>query len=69
MRTFPIVDFTVPVDHRVKQTESEKRDEYLDLAKEFKKLWNMKVAMIPIVIGVLGTIHKELVKGPGRLGN
>ena len=27
----------------------EKRDKYLDLARELKKLWNMKVSIIPFV--------------------
>ena len=36
--------------------ESEKLDKYLDLAKELKKLWNMNVTLIPIVVGVRGTI-------------
>ena len=31
-RICQIVDFTIPADHRVKLKESEKRDEYLDLA-------------------------------------
>ena len=37
---------------------------YLDLARELKKkkLWKMKVMMIPIVIGPLGAIPKGLVK-------
>ena len=35
-RTSRIVDFAVPADHRVKQKESEKKDEYLDLAKKLK---------------------------------
>ena len=36
-RTCRIVDFAVPVDHRVNLKESEKRDECLDLAIELKK--------------------------------
>ena len=48
--------------------ESEKRDKYLDLARELKKLWNMKMTVIPIVIGVLGTVTKGLVKELGGLG-
>ena len=28
------MDFVVPVEHRVKMTKSEKRDKYLDLARE-----------------------------------
>ena len=37
--------------------KSEKRDKYLDLARELKK-GNMKVTVIPIVVGALGTIPK-----------
>ena len=59
-----IVDFAVPADHRIKLKECEKRDKYVDLARELKKkLWNMKVTIIPIVIGAFGTITKGLLKG------
>ena len=54
---------TAPADLRVKLKESEKKDKYLDLARELKKLWNMKVTFIPIVIGVLGIVTKVLIKG------
>ena len=43
--------------------ESEKKDKYLDLTSELKKLWNMKVMVIPIVIAALGTVTKGLVQG------
>ena len=39
------------------------RDKYLDLARELKKQWNMKVTIVPIVIGAFGTITKGLLKG------
>ena len=58
-----IVDFVVPADNRVKLKECEKKDKYLDIARELKKLWNMKLTFIPIVIGSLGTVNKELIKG------
>ena len=32
-----IVDFAVPADHRIKLKESEKKDKFLDFAKEVKK--------------------------------
>ena len=35
---------------------------YLDLARDLKKLWNMKVTIIPIVIGAFGTVTKGLLK-------
>ena len=44
-------------------------DKYLDLAKGLKnKLWNMKVMVISIVVGELGTVHKGLRKYRG-IGN
>ena len=58
-----MVDFSVLADHRINLNESEKKDKYLDLAKELKKLWNMKVMIVPIVIGALGKIIKRLLKG------
>ena len=55
---------TFPADHRVKLKESEKRDKYPDLVRELKKkLWNMKVTVIPIVIGAIGKMTKGLVLG------
>ena len=41
----------------------EKKDKYLDLARELKKLWNMKVTLKPFVIGAFGTVTKGLLKG------
>ena len=58
-----IVDFAVPADHRIRLKECEKKDKYLDLATELKKLWNMKVTIIPIVNGAFGTVTKGLLKG------
>ena len=58
-----IVEFAVPADYRIKLKECEKRDKNLDLARELKKLWNMKVTIIPIVIGAFGTVTKGLLKG------
>ena len=57
------VDFAVPADHRINLKVSEKKDKFLDLARELKKLWNMKVTIVPIVIGAFGTITKGLIKG------
>ena len=62
-RTCKIVAFAVPADHRVKLKENEKKEKYLDLARELKKLWNMKVTIVPIVIGALGTVTEGLLKG------
>ena len=63
MRICRIVDSAVLAYLRVKLKESGKKDKYLDLARELKKLWNMKVTIIPIVIGAFGTVTKGLLKG------
>ena len=62
-RTCKIVDFVVPADHRIKLKECEKKDKYLDLARKWKKLWNMQVTIIPVVIGAFGKVTKGLLKG------
>ena len=61
-KTSKIVDFAVPADHRIELKECEKRDKYIDLARELKKQWNMKVMIIPIVIGAFCTLTKGLLK-------
>ena len=43
--------------------QSEKNDKYVNLARELKKLWDIKVTIIPIVIGAFGIVTKGLLKG------
>ena len=62
-RICKIVNFAFPADHRIKMKECEKKDKFLDLARELKKLWNMKATIIPIVNGALGTVTKGYLKG------
>ena len=62
-RISKIVDFAVPADHRIKLKESEKKDKYFNFARELKKLWNMKVTIVPIMIGAFGTVIKGLLTG------
>ena len=54
-RTCKIVDFADPANHRIKLKESEKKNKYQDLATE---LWNMKVTIIPILIGAFRIVTK-----------
>ena len=61
--TWKIVDFAVPADDRIKLKESEKKDKYFGLPRELKKLWNMQVTVIPIVIGAFGIVTNGLLKG------
>ena len=43
------------------------RDKYLDLARELKYLWNMRVTLMPIVVGALETVAKDLESGMEEL--
>ena len=61
-RTCQIVDFVVSADHRVKLKENKKKDKYFVLARELKKLRNMKVMVIPIIIDALDTVTKGLIQ-------
>ena len=60
-RTGLLVDFAISV--KIKESK------YLDLARELKKLRNMKVTVIPIVVGILGMVSRELGKNTGGMGN
>ena len=55
--------FAILTDQRVRLKESKK----IALARRLKKLYDMKVTMIPIVISVLISIPKVLVKELGDL--
>ena len=52
------MDFAIPADLRENILKKQK-DKYLDLARELKKLWNMKVTVIPIVVIALGIVPKR----------
>ena len=55
------MDFAVPAGHKVKLKENEKKDKYLDFARELKKkkLWNIKVTFILGVIVLLVQSPKD----------
>ena len=59
-KKWTFVDVTIPMDHRVAVKESEKIEKYLDLATEVRRDHTVKVDIIPVVIGALGTIPKKL---------
>ncbi len=63
-----IVDFAIPYDTRVNTKESEKIDKYQDPVRESKKIWNMKVVIIPVIIGTLGTTPKNICKRMDEIG-
>ena len=53
-----IIDFAVPGD-RIEEKEKDKIEKYQDLGRELQKIWNVKVKIIPLVVGSLGAIPKQ----------
>ena len=54
------MDFAVSADHRVNIKDNEQINNYLDLSREHRKLWNIRAIAIQIMIGVLRTVLKGL---------
>ena len=51
-------DFSVPGDRRI-ENEKDKIEKYQNLGLELQKIWNVKVKIIPLVVGSLGAIPKQ----------
>ena len=58
--TCKLIDMTVRCDKNVSSKEIEKKSKYKDLEIEIQRMWKMKIEVIPIVIGALGTIKKGM---------
>ena len=57
------MDFAAPTEHRIKLKECEKKDKYLDLPRELKRLLNMNVTIVSIVTGAFGSVSNGVLKG------
>ena len=59
-RSCLLIDIACPFDTRIDSKEKEKIEVYQDIKREIKKMWNVKeVTIVPLIIGVLGTIGKN----------
>ena len=58
-RSRKIIDFVVPGDSRIEKKEKDKIAKYQDLGRELQKIWNVKVKIIPLVLGPSGAIPKH----------
>ena len=58
-RSCKIIDLAVPGDGRIEEKEKHKMEEYQVLGRELQKIWNVKVNIIPLVVGSLGAIPKQ----------
>ena len=62
------MDFAVSADHIVKIEESQKIDKYLSLARKLKKLRNMKITVIKILVDALRMVTRSWKRDRG-IGN
>ena len=54
-----IIDFAVPGDSRIEEKQKDKIEKDQGLESELRKIWNVKVKIIPLVVGSLGVISKQ----------
>ena len=55
-----IIDIAVPRDENIRDKELEKIDKYQPLKIKLERLWDVKIRVIPIVVGALGAIADRL---------
>ena len=58
-RSCKIIDFAVAGDSRIEEKEKDKMEKYQDLGKELQKILNVKVKIVPVVVGSLGATHTQ----------
>ena len=58
--TCKIIDFAVLGDSRVQEKEKEKIEMYQDLRRELQKIWNVRVKIIPVLLGTARILRKFL---------
>ena len=55
-----IIDVACPVDTNVGKKEVEKRSKYGGLRAELQRMWGVDAEVIPIIVGGLGAVTKNL---------
>ena len=57
-----LIDVAISGDRKVIKKEAEKILKYKYLTIEIQRMWNVKTKVIPVIIGVTGTISKTFRK-------
>jgi len=57
-----LIDVAISGDKNVIKKEAEKVLKYKDLTTEIQHMWNVKIKVIPVIIGASGTISKSFTK-------
>jgi hypothetical protein len=61
-RTCMLIDVAISGDRNVIKKEAEKILKYKDHTIEIQRMWNVKTKVIPVIIGVTGTISESFRK-------
>ena len=68
-----LIDIAISGDRNVIKKEAVKIQKYKDLTIEIQRMWNVKTKVIPVTIGLTGTISKSFRKYvsniPGKHGS
>ena len=62
------IDFAVPGNSKIEEKEKDKTEKYQDFGKELQKIWNVKVKIIPLVVGSSGAIPKQFGNSLKQIG-
>ena len=57
-----LIDVAISGDRNVIKKEAKKILKYKDLTIEIQRMWNVKIKVIPVIIGATGTISKSFTK-------
>jgi len=57
-----LIDVAISGDRNAIKKEAERILKYEDLTIEIQRMWNVKTKVIPVIIGVTGTISKSFRK-------
>ena len=66
-RVCTLIDIAVPSDANIPDTGKRKIEKYQDLSIEIERIHTVKAKVIPIVVGALGTVSKDLKNYLGSL--
>ena len=55
-----IIDVAIPGDQNLVKKKCEKLNNYAELRLEIARLWNKETVVVPIIIGALGSVPKDI---------
>jgi len=60
--TCMLINVAISGDRNLIKKEAEKILKYKDLTTEIQRMWNVKIKVIPVIIGATGTVSKSFRK-------